>query len=342
VNDEAIFVTGATGFLGNRLIRVLLERGHWVRALARPTSDPEPVNNERLQWVAGDLLDRESLRRGLDGCSRVYHLAACARHWARDPSLFYKVNVEGTRNVLEMAGQAGVRRIVFTSTIVVLGPAPPGVVGDEQRPRSEPRFLTEYEESKAMAEAEVLKMAAQGVPVVLVLPTRAYGPGKFTEGNAVSRMIDLYHRGRFPVLLNRGLNVGNYALADDLVQGHLLAMDKGRIGERYILGGENVSLKGLFDLVDELTGQSHLQVSLPPSLGLAYARLERLKASWLGLHPQITPGWVETFLRDWACSSAKAERELGYRITPLREGLRRTLEWLGQRARSAQRKVRSL
>jgi nucleoside-diphosphate-sugar epimerase len=335
VNDEAIFVTGATGFLGNRLIRVLLEQGHWVRALARPTSEREPGGHERLQWVAGDLLDRKSLRRGLDGCARVFHMAACARNWARDPSLFFKVNVEGTCNVLEAAAQAGVQRIVFTSTIVVLGPTPAGVVGDEQRPRSEPRFLTEYEESKATAEAEVLRMAVRGLPVVLVLPTRAYGPGRFTEGNAVSRMIDLYRRGRFPLLLNRGLNVGNYALADDLIQGHLLAMDKGQIGERYILGGENVSLKGLFDLVDELTGKRHLQVSLPPALGMLYSNLEKRKAEWLGLHPQITPGWVETFLRDWACSSAKAERELGYRITPLREGLRRTLEWLGQRARSA-------
>ena len=238
--------------------------------------------------------------------------------------------MDGTRNVLEAAGQAGVRRIVYTSTIVVFGPTPAGVVGDEERPRSEPRFLTEYEESKAVAEGEARRLAAQGLPVVLVHPTRAYGPGKLTEGNSVSRMIDLYRRGRFPFLLHRGREVGNYALVDDLVQGHLLAMDKGRPGERYILGGENVSLAGLFRLVDDLTGRSHVQLNLPPVLGRCYAALEQKKAEWLGLQPQITPGWVETFLRDWAYSSAKAERELGYRITSLREGLRCTLEWLGR------------
>jgi nucleoside-diphosphate-sugar epimerase len=335
VNGERIFVTGATGFVGSRLLQTLLERGHSVWALARAESNREPARHERLHWVIGDILDRASLQAGLEGCTQVYHLAACAKNWVKDPSLFFKLNVEGTRNVLEAAGQAGARRIVYTSTIVVLGPTPTGVIGDEERPRSEPRFLTDYEETKAAAESAVRQLAVQGLPVVLVNPTRAYGPGRLTEGNAVSRMLDLYRRGRFPFLLNRGREVGNYALVDDLVEGHLLAMEKGRVGERYILGGENISLEGLFRLVDELTGQRHLQLNLAPALGRCYAALERRKAEWFGLHPQITPGWVETFLRHWAYSSAKAERELGYRITPLREGLRRTLEWLGRGCRRA-------
>lgn len=326
LSPERVFVTGGTGFVGDKLVASLLARGRSVRALARPTS--ERFAAERLEWVEGDILDRDSLRRALEGCSEVFHLAAYARNWAKDPATFSRLNVGGTRNVFEAAAESGVRRIVYTSTVVVFGPTPRGVVANEATPRSTPRFLTEYEETKSVAEREALDLVARGVPIVVVHPTRVYGPGKRTEGNSVSLMIDEYDRGRFPVVPGRGENVGNYVLVDDLVAGHLLAMEKGRVGERYILGGENISLAGLLRLVDVLTGKKHIQIGLPRPVAMSYARLERLKAEWLGLYPRITPGWVETFLEDWAYSSAKAETELGYRITPLREGVRRTLDWL--------------
>lgn len=299
-----------------------------MRGLARPASERPAAAAERLEWVAGDILDRNSLRRGLAGCTEVFHLAAYAKNWAKDPLLFFRVNVEGARNVFEVAVEAGVRRIVYTSTVVVFGPTPRGVVGNEEMPRATPRFLTEYEESKAVAEKEALELTSRGFPIVVVHPTRVYGPGKLTEGNSVSLMIDQYDRGRFPVLLGRGENVGNYALVDDLVEGHVLAMQKGKVGEQYILGGENSSLKGLLQLVDELTQRRHVHVGLPRSVSMFYAALEKRKAEWLGVYPRITPGWVKTFLEDWAYTSAKAERELGYRITPLQEGVRRTLDWL--------------
>lgn len=295
--------------------------------MARPTSK-RPATAERLEWVTGDILDRDSLRRGITGCTEVFHLAAYARNWAEDPSLFFRLNVEGARNVFEVAVEAGVRRIVYTSTVVVFGPTPRGVVGNEEMPRTTPRFFTEYEESKVVAEREALQLTSKGFPIVVVHPTRAYGPGKLTEGNSVSLMIDQYDRGRFPALPGRGENVGNYVLVDDLVEGHVLAMEKGTVGERYILGGENTSLKGLLRLVDELTKRRHVQVGLPRSVAMLYAGFEKRKAEWFGVYPRITPGWVEMFLVDWAYSSAKAERELGYRITPLREGVRRTLDWL--------------
>jgi nucleoside-diphosphate-sugar epimerase len=328
------FVTGATGFIGSRLVAELVRRGHVVRALARPTSSREGLEDERITVVVGDIGDPASLRAGMEGCSGVFHLAAYARNWARDASTFFELNVGGTRNVLAAARAAGVARIVLTSTIVTFGPTPPGVVGDEEMPRFTPRFFTEYEESKAAAEREALALAADGLPVVIVNPTRVYGPGKLTEGNSTTIMIDLYDRGRFPVLLAGGVNVGNYAFVDDLVRGHLLAMARGRVGERYILGGENVSLARLFDLVDEATGKRHLRLNLPARLAAAYGVVEKKKAEWLGLYPRITPGWVETFLRDWAYSSAKAERELGYTVTPVKEGIGLTCEWLhGRRAK---------
>lgn len=321
-----VFVTGGTGFVGDRLVAALLGRGRSVKGLARPTSERAAADG--LEWVTGDVLDRESLRRGMTGCTEVFHLAAYARNWAKDPATFFRLNVDGARNVFEAAAETGVRRVVYTSTIVVFGPTPRGVVANEETPRSTSRFLTEYEESKAVAEKEALELASKGLPLVAVHPTRVYGPGKRTEGNSVSLMLDQYDRGRFPFLPGRGENVGNYVFVDDLIEGHLLAMEKGKVGERYILGGENASLSGLLRLVDELTGRRHVQLGLPGPIAMAYAGLEKRKAEWLGLYPRITPGWVETFLADWACSCAKAERDLGYRITPLREGVRRTLEWL--------------
>jgi farnesol dehydrogenase len=328
---STFFVTGATGFIGSKLVAELVRRGHAVRALVRRTSSHRDLEGERIATVEGDIGDRGSLLRGMEGCSGVFHLAAYARNWARDPRTFFEVNVEGTRNVLGAARSAGVERVVLTSTMVTLGPTPPGTVGDERMARITPRFYTEYEESKTVAEHEALRMASEGLPVVVVNPTRVYGPGKLTEGNSVTVMIDLYDRGRFPFLLAGGVNVGNYAFVDDLVRGHILAMEKGRVGERYILGGENVSLRGFFDLVDETTGKRHLRLNMPAWLAISYGRLQGTSARWFGRYPLITAGWVETFLQDWAYSSARAERELGYTVTPLKEGVSLTCEWLHRR-----------
>jgi farnesol dehydrogenase len=271
----------------------------------------------------------------MEGCGQVYHLAAYAKNWAPRRQVFFEQNVDGTRNVLDAAQAAGVSRVVHVSTIVTFGPTLPGVEGDEAMPRSTERFFTEYEESKTVAERETLQRAARGFPVVIVNPTRVYGPGKLTEGNSVTRMFDQYDRGRLPVLLNRGADVGNYALVDDLVRGFLLAMARGQPGRCYILGGENASLRRLFELVDKATGRRHRQFNLPPWAARAFARLEQRKAEWLGIYPQITPGWVDTFLQDWTYSCARAVRELGYQITPLEEGVRRTCEWLRAQRKGA-------
>jgi farnesol dehydrogenase len=332
--STSVFVTGATGFIGTKLVNELVRKGHTIHALTRSTSNTSGLSHERIKLVTGDIMDRTSLERAMQGCTQVYHLAAYAKNWAPDKQVFYDQNINGMINVFEAAKACNIRRVVFTSTIVTLGPTPPGVVGNEEMPRITNRYYTEYEESKALAENKAREYASQGFPVVIVNPTRVYGPGKLTEGNSVTLMIDMYDRGKVPVLLNRGINVGNYAFVDDLVQGHILAMERGRIGERYILGGENISLKGLFELVDEVSNKKHLQFNLPPKLAMAYGSVLLFFAEWFGIYPQITPGWVETFLQDWAYSTAKAERELGYTVTPLREGIRITYEWiLQERAR---------
>jgi nucleoside-diphosphate-sugar epimerase len=280
----------------------------------------------------------DSLIAGMQNCMHVFHLAAYAKNWAPDPKIFFDQNVTGMKNVFNAAKRTGIKRVVWTSTIVTFGPTAPGVTGDELMPRITGKYFTEYEETKAIAEKEALKLAAEGFPVVIVNPTRVYGPGKMTEGNSVSLMIDQYDRGQMPIIPNHGVNIGNYALVDDLVRGHILAMEKGRIGERYIIGGENTSLKHFFELVAEISGKKHFQMNLPPKVALAYGSLQKLAANTFGIYPQITTGWVETFLQDWVYSCAKAERELGYKFTPLKEGIRLTYEWILQQRQQQKKK----
>lgn len=325
--EPSVLITGSTGFIGSQLAAELVRRGTAVRALVRPRGDRSGLEDPRIQLVPGDVLEPESLRKAVEGCREIYHLAAYARAWARDPATFHRVNVGGTRHLLEAARRAGVRRAVVTSSVVTLGPTAPGTVADERARRESPP-LTEYEASKREVEREALAASGEGLEVVVVNPTRVYGPGKLTEGNSVVRLIDLYRRGRLPFLLAGGRAVGNYAYVDDLVAGLVAAMSRGRPGERYILGGENAPLRHLLDLVDHLAGRRHLRLPLPAALARVYARLEELRAARLGGYPLVTPGWLETFLLDGAFSCAKAERELGYRITPLAEGLRRTWAWL--------------
>lgn len=339
---EKVFVTGASGFIGTRLVQALVERGQRVRTLSRRDRiDPPPgfsrnqaglLEQELVETVRGDIEDPDSLQRGMEGCSRVFHLAAHAKNWASDARTFYRLNVEGMQNVFDAARRQGVTRVVWTSSIVTFGPTPPGVVGDETMPRITPACLTEYEETKVIAEQEALRRAAEGFPIVIVNPTRVYGPGHLTEGNALARLIDDYDRGRMPVLLNRGVNVGNYVLVDDVVQGHLLAMERGRSGERYILGGENASLQEFFRTIDRVSGKTHFQIPLPHIAPLLFAWLQKKRAEWFGVYPTITPGWIKTFLADWTYRSDKAVRELGYRPTPLEDGIRITYQWL-QRVR---------
>ena len=342
-----VLVTGATGFIGTRLIQALVARGEQVRALSRrPNLRPDPppgfgwedggpLTSPLVEWVPGNITDPASLARGIEGCDRVFHLAACAKNWAPDRRVFYEMNVRGMHNVFDAAQQAGVRGVVWTSSMVTFGATPRGQTGTEAMPRTT-RPFNEYERTKVIAEREALQRAAEGLPVVIVNPARVYGPGHLTEGNAVSLLIDDYDRGRMPILLNRGVNVGNWVLVDDVVEGHLLAMERGRTGQRYLLGGENASLRQFFRLIDRVSGKRHFQVPVFKPGAMVFATVQEALAKEFGVYPRITPGWVRMFLAEWAFSTAKAEHELGYRPTPLEAGLRITYEWL-QRARRERR-----
>jgi nucleoside-diphosphate-sugar epimerase len=319
-------VTGATGFIGSRLVERLIAEGGQVTILNRRNGSPPFASSLLVRACTGDILDIGSIRRAMEECDRVYHLAAFAKPWAKDPSTFMQVNVSGLRNVLHAARDAKIRRVVFTSTAMTIGPSPETLADETSPPPAFARTL--YEKSKLMAEAVARQSNDAGLPVVVVNPTRVFGPGPLTEANSVTRMIQLYIEGRWRWILGTGREVGNYAFIDDVVTGHMLAMERGRPGERYLLGGANARFAEFIRTVGEISRRAHRLIHIPAPLALAFARFEATRARLFSSQPVISPEWVRTFLDDWAYSTGKAERELGYRPTPLREAMTRTIAWI--------------
>ena len=303
--DEPVFVTGASGFIGTSLVRQLLAAGYKVRGMSRkPPEFPPGFDGDRtdlwehpnFEYFKGDITNLDSLRCGMAGCGYVIHLAGYAKNYSPNPQIFVKINVDGMRNVFTAARENLIKKVVWTSSIVTFGPTRKGEVGNETMPRITPKYLTEYEESKSIAEKEALKWAAEGLPLVIVNPTRVYGPGQLSEGNALAQLIDDYDCGRFPFLVNLGVNIGNYVLVDDAARGHLLALEKGRIGERYILGAENASLKQFFKMIEEVTGKRHFKIPLLTFWPMIIAWTLLLSAKLFGVYPRITPGWFLIFV----------------------------------------------
>jgi nucleoside-diphosphate-sugar epimerase len=321
------FLTGATGLIGQRLTQDLAESGHQVKALVRSPQKAERLglNHPNITLIQGDLDDKELLKREMAGCQQVYHLAALAGVWAK-PGVFQQVNVVGTRNVMEAAREAGVEKVVKTSTAGVIGPAVNGPV-HEATEREVP-FFNEYEQTKAEAEDIALAYAQQGMQSVVVMPTRVFGPGPLTVSNSVTKLIAQYAEGKWYFRPGDGKSSGNYVYLPDVVEGHRLAMEKGKSGERYLLGGEDVSYNELFELLAELTDQRRSLLPMPLGLMLAMARIQLFLADNFGREPLITPDWVRKYNYHWEVSSSKAQQELGYQITPLREAVQETLEWL--------------
>jgi farnesol dehydrogenase len=332
-----VFVTGASGFIGARLVWELVRQGHEVHALSRRDkldSPPGLLPNQRpdfthpnIRLFRGDITDCASLRRGMSQCSRVFHLAGYAKNWAPNYEPYFQNNVQGFCNVCWVARELEVQTTVWTSSMLTFGSTRPGEVADETKPREHTRFFTDYERSKFEAETAAARFVTDGLRLVIVNPGRVFGPGHLTEGNSLSIVIDQYDRGKLPFLLG-GSRVGNWVLVDDVVQGLILAMERGKIGEKYLLGGENLSLKAFLQRVDAVSGKRHFQITIRRPAAMIYAWLQKQSAQWFGVYPQITPDWVRVFLADWAYSSAKAQRELNYQITPIEEAVRQTYEWL--------------
>lgn len=320
-----VFVTGATGFLGKNVARALHAHGHTLRVLARDGSDLSSLP-EGVEVVRGDVTDLDSMRRGAEGCGAVVHSAALVKMWVPERERFDAVNVGGLRNALQAAQGAGAR-LVYTSSFIAVGPAGPEPA-DESRVHPGDRYRNDYERTKALADRVAREAAAAGRDVVMLYPGVVYGPGEMTDGNIVAKMVADHLKGRFPGIVGPGDRLWSYAFVPDVAEGHALALEKGRAGERYFLGGDNVDMNGFFALLEEVAGAAPPRLHLPYAAATAIGWWMWLWAELTGHPPQLTHEVVGVFREHWAYASAKAERELGYRVTPLREGLARTVEWL--------------
>ena len=322
------FVIGATGYVGQKLTSRLLQQGHIVHALVKTFPKETLFNHPNIFFFKGDLLDKDSLKKTMEGCNQGYHLAAYARPWARDAKTYFEINVKGTLNVLETASEAGVAKLVYTSSCAVMGRSNGAPITEDHVRDID--FFTDYESSKYIAESYVRNYANHGLETVIVSPSKIYGPGLWNESNAVSRLIQMYVTGDWHVMPGNGKSLGCFCYIDDVVNGHLLAMTHGRNAEKYILGGENLQLKEFFEVIRTLSGKNHFLVHVPIWLMMLFGWKEEVGASLFGRDPLITRKWIVKYNHDLACSSEKAIKELGYKITPISEGVKTTLKWLRQ------------
>jgi dihydroflavonol-4-reductase len=322
--DDVVLVTGGSGFLGSAVVRALIARGARVRAIVRSSSPPDNLTGLDCEIVAGDLTDRESLAAALRGVRYLFHVAADYRFWARDPSVILRVNVEGTRSLMQEALSAGVERIVYTSSVAALKIAGATSPVDETSPLSPDEAIGAYKRSKTLAERAVEAMILQdGLPAIIVSPTTPLGP-RDIKPTPTGRIVLDAARGRIPAFVDTGLN---FAHVDDIAEGHLLAFERGRIGERYILGGENVLLRDLLAAIAGLSGRRAPRISLPrtPLYPLAYGA--EAVARLTGREPLLTLDGLRLARYRMFFTSAKAQRELGYRSRPYQEGVADALTW---------------
>jgi dihydroflavonol-4-reductase len=316
-------VTGATGFVGGAVARALVRGGTDVRVLARSKSDAQNLTGLSVERVEGDLLDPASLKAALSGCQQLYHVAAYYALWAKNPAIFYDVNVTGTRNVLAAARRAGIERIVYCSTIGAIGLPAGGGLGTEDTPVSLDQMAGHYKRSKYLAEQEALKFAKDGLPIVIVNPSAPVGAGDVKPTPTGQVIVD-FMKGRMPAYIETGMNIVD---VDDVATGHLLAMEKGRQGERYILGCKNLMLKDVFDILSGLTGVNAPSLRLPRSLVLPLAHVNQWIASLTGRPPRIPLEGVKMAKYRMHYDCSKAIRELGIPQTPPEAALEKAVRW---------------
>ena len=324
-----IFVSGATGFIGSRLAIRLANDGHQVHALYRDEKKVSIIRHPNIILYKGDILDYNSLIPAIEGCSQIYHAAAFARVWDKDTSIVYRQNIEGSVNVIRAGVHAGVKKIVCTSTAGVLGNSQPGSPVDEFTPHPL-KYFNDYESSKAILEEVLIALSENGVEIVMVNPTRVYGPGVLGDSNGTTRMMKSYIHGKWHIIPGDGNNIGNYVFVEDVVTGHILAMEKGKSGERYVLGGENISYNILFRELVELTGKKYFIVHVPLPLLVMVSGVMLFIARATGWSPFIVPGVVRKLERSTEVSSAKAEKELGYKHIDFKTGAGITIDWLNK------------
>jgi len=318
------FVTGATGFLGAHVARALAEQGAELRLLVRPTSDLRNLEGLRADRVTGDLRSPGSLEKAIAGCDTVFHVAADYRLWVREPEQMYRSNVEGTRALLEAARRNGVRRVVYTSSVATMGFTSNGHPADEESRVSIGDMIGHYKRSKFMAEQVALGAGRSGQDVVVVNPSTPVGELDI-KPTPTGRIIVDFLKKKFPAYVDTGLNLVD---ATECARGHLAALEKGRSGQRYILGGENLTLKQILDKLGAITGLPSPRVKVPYFMALATGVFDEVVTGRiLGREPRATIDAVRMGRKKMFVSSAKAERELGWTVVSVDDALRRAAAW---------------
>lgn len=324
MKGDLTFVTGATGFIGSHVVRLLVRRGDRVRVLARNSSPRDHIEGLGCEIVIGDLKDAMSLTRCVQGCRKVYHIAADYRLWARNPQDIYASNVAGTRNLLSACCEAGVERVIYTSTVGTIGLRRDGVPANEDSPVSLDDMIGHYKRSKFMAEQVAREFAASGLPMVIVNPTTPVGAGDLKPTPTGKIILD-FIKGRMPAYVDTGLN---FVAVEDVAQGHLLAEEKGRLGERYILGGENLSLEEMLQILDGICGRHIPRARIPWIVALMATSLENfVLGTLLRREPHIPLEGVKMARYKMYVSSAKARHELGFSPRPVAEALREAVDY---------------
>ncbi|HEX2789182.1 MAG TPA: hopanoid-associated sugar epimerase [Steroidobacteraceae bacterium] len=319
-------VTGASGFVGAAVVRTLLAAGHQVRVLLRAQSNRRNLEALPVEPVVGDLADVPALERALLGCEALFHVAADYRLWTPDPQALYRSNVDGTRNVVDAARRGGIRRIVYTSSVATIGLRPDARPSDESDAASLAAMVGHYKRSKFLAESWVLQAARAGAPVVIVNPSTPIGPGD-VKPTPTGRLVLDAATGHMPAYVDTGLNIVH---VDDVAAGHLLAYQHGRIGERYILGGTDLSLQRILAMIALASGRRAPRLRLPLTLLLPVAYAAEALARLTGRETRITVDGVRMARHRMYFSSAKAVRELGYRWRPAQQAIDDAVRWFLQ------------
>jgi dihydroflavonol-4-reductase len=319
-----VFITGATGFVGSHVARVLAEQGADLRLLVRSGSDLRNIQGLTADRVIGDLRDPVSIEKAMAGCDVVFHVAADYRLWVRDPEQMYRANVEGTRAVLAAARKNKIRRVVYTSSVATMGFTSNGLGADEDSPVSLDQMIGPYKRSKFMAEEVALDAGRSGMDVVVVNPSTPVGE-RDIKPTPTGRIVVDFLKKKFPAYVDTGLNLVDVT---ECARGHVAALEKGRSGERYILGGENLTLKQILDKLAAITGLPSPRVRVPYVMALATGVVDEVfTGRLLGREPRATIDAVRMGRKKMFVSSAKAERELGWKMVPVDGALRRAAEW---------------
>jgi dihydroflavonol-4-reductase len=317
-------VTGATGFLGSAVMRCLLTADHEVRVLVRPDSDRKNLENFPVEITEGDLRDHQSLRRAIKGCDNLFHVAADYRLWVPDPETMHEINVNGTRALIMAATEEGIKRIVYTSSVATLGLKQDGSSANEDTPSNFTAIAGYYKRSKYLAEQMVKQLTDDHqLPLIIVNPSTPIGPGDIRPTPTGRIVLDTL-MGRMPAYVNTGLNIAH---VDDIAYGHLLAYQHGKPGERYILGGDNMSLLQILQTIDEINGTQQNRINIPIGLMLPMAWFMEKIASFTHTEPRATLDSIHMAKKLMFFSSEKAHRELGYQYRPSIEALKDAVKW---------------